>query len=251
MINKILPAFFVLLISFGSCKVIEKNKTLNKKTEIIKISTSKGDMYIWLYDKTPLHKANFLKLAKEGFFNGTTFHRVMNQFMIQGGDPFSKDSTKSDQIGNGGPGYTIPAEFHKELYHKKGVLSAARQPDNINKERVSSGSQFYIVQGKKRNNNEFLYYTSNIRRATKDFKFEFSDSAKTDYMKIGGTPHLDMQYTVFGEVFSGLEVVDSIAIVPVNTQLNHRPLEDIRMEVSVVKISLKDLKKKYNFEPKY
>ena len=249
--KKVFVISLVLAFGFFSCNVLKKSKALKKEVELIKISTPKGDMVIWLYDKTPVHKANFLKLTKEGFYNGITFHRVMNQFMIQGGDPNTKDSTKTNKIGEGGPGYTVPAEFHKELHHKKGVLSAARQPDNVNPKRASSGSQFYIVQGKKRSDSELLHYTSGIRRATKNNEFEFSDSAKIDYKEIGGTPNLDMQYTVFGEVIYGLNVVDSIASVKVNPMLNHRPLENVKMEVTVLKMTLKKLKNKYNFEPKH
>lgn len=186
---------------------------------LIKLETSQGDMIIQLFDDTPLHRDNFLKLANERFYEGTLFHRVIRGFMIQGGDPNSKDPTSS-AMGSGGPGYTIPAEFVDGLYHVKGYLAAARQGDGVNPERKSSGSQFYIVQGKDvdRGTLEMMASRSGL---------EYNDEVISEYEKLGGTPFLDGQYTVFGKVIKGLEVVDAIADTP--TDPRDRPKEDVKI----------------------
>jgi len=158
---------------------------------ILKISTTDGDMIIKLYSETPLHRDNFIKLVRQGFYNGILFHRIINGFMIQTGDPYSKDPSKLDLVGTGGPGYTIPAEFVSTLHHKKGALAAARLGDRSNPEKKSSGSQFYIVQSE------------------------------------DGCSHLDGEYTIFGEVTEGLEVIDKIASEP--TDQRDRPLEKIEI----------------------
>lgn len=191
----------------------------------VQISTDFGDIVLVLYNETPEHRDNFLKLAREGFFDGTLFHRVINGFMIQGGDPTSKDAQTGQAIGSGGPGYTIPAEFVGEKFHKKGALAAARQGDQINPERRSSGSQFYIVQGR-------VYRTEELDAMEQQTGKSISASRREAYTTVGGTPHLDDAYTVFGEVISGIEVVDQIAAV--QTGAADRPLEDIRMTVTVI-----------------
>ncbi len=165
-------SLLLLVVSFSCSKGLFNTK--NEKFEIVEIKTDFGDMYLWLYDETPLHKANFIKLAKEGFYDGTTFHRIIDNFMIQGGDPNSKGENPKN-VGNGGPGYRIPAEFRSDIKHKYGSIAAAR--DN-NPKKESSGSQFYIVENK------------------------------------NGTPHLDGGYTVYGEVIQGFEIVDKIAEQP-------------------------------------
>ena len=179
---------------------VEKtSNTENIMTETkFRISTSKGDMVVKLYDETPLHKENFIKLAQKGFYNGILFHRVINGFMIQVGDPLTKDSGRKREWGTGGPGYTVPAEFVNGLTHKKGALAAARMGDFVNPEKESSGSQFYIVQSE------------------------------------SGCRHLDGEYTVFGEVVEGLDVIDKIA--GVSTDPYDCPLEDVAI-VSVTKIT--------------
>ncbi|MDA9554807.1 peptidylprolyl isomerase [Pelobium sp.] len=195
------------------------------KNAYVKISTSCGDIYIMLYNETPKHRDNFIKLAKEGTLNGTLFHRVIRNFMIQGGDPNSKTAKPGDLLGNGDLGYKVDAEFVPTLFHKKGVLAAAR--DN-NPEKASSASQFYIVQGKIYTDAE-LDAIEKGRLAGKKIPAEQREVYKT----IGGTPFLDQSYTVYGEVVKGLEVVDEIASATVDR--NNRPLQDVKMEVSLLK----------------
>ena len=197
----------------------------NQKEQLVKISTDYGDMVIKLYNETPKHRDNFIKLAKEGFYNGTIFHRVIKSFMIQGGDPESKNAIAGAMYGNGGPGYTVPAEFNKKLFHKKGALAAARLGDGQNPTKASSGSQFYIVQGKKYSNLEINTLEQRMGRM-------IPSEQKEAYMTLGGTPFLDMNYTVFGEVIEGLDVIDKIAAV--KTLQGNRPEKDIKMTVSVV-----------------
>jgi cyclophilin family peptidyl-prolyl cis-trans isomerase len=196
------------------------------KNQYVKISTNKGEVVIRLYNETPLHRDNFIKLTKEKFFDGTLFHRVIKAFMIQGGDPNSKDAKPEQSLGNGGPKYTIPAEFNDNLFHKKGVLAAAREGDASNPLKASSGSQFYIVQGKVWNDS-----TLNLTE-TNRLKFKLPEWQREVYKSIGGSPHLDRNYTVFGEVVSGLEMVDNIAAVP--TGKGDRPTEDVKMTVSML-----------------
>ena len=194
------------------------------KNQYVKITTSKGEVIIKLYNETPLHRDNFLKLAKEGFYNGTIFHRVIKDFMIQGGDPDSKNSTPEKMLGSGGLKYTIPAEFRDSLFHKKGVLAAAR--DN-NPEKASSSSQFYIVQGK-------VLTDSALNAIEKNrLKHKIPEYQREVYKTLGGVPHLDRNYTVYGEVVKGLEMVDNIAAMP--TGKADRPKEDIKMTVTVLK----------------
>ena len=197
------------------------------KNKYVKITTSKGEVIIKLYNETPLHRDNFLKLAKEGFYDGTIFHRVIKAFMIQGGDPDSRNATPEATLGNGGLKYTIPAEFVDSLFHKKGVLAAAREGDDSNPTKASSSSQFYIVQGK-----IWTDSTLNVLEE-KRLKFKIPASQREVYKKIGGTPHLDRNYTVYGEVVKGLAMVDSIADVETNKA--DRPKEDIKMTVTVLK----------------
>lgn len=194
------------------------------KNQYVKITTSKGEVIIKLYNETPLHRDNFLKLAKEGFYNGTIFHRVIKDFMIQGGDPDSKNATPESTLGSGGLKYTVPAEFRDGLFHKKGVLAAAR--DN-NPEKASSSSQFYIVHGK--------VWTDSALNVTEEtrLKFKIPEWQRQVYKTIGGSPHLDKNYTVYGEVVKGLEMVDNIATTP--TGKANRPKEDIKMTVTVLK----------------
>lgn len=242
----------------------------------IKISTTEGDILVRLYDETPLHRDNFIKLAKEGYLDGTLFHRVIKDFMIQGGDPDSKGAPAGKMLGTGGPGYTIPAEFvYPKYYHKRGALSAARQADEVNPDRESSGSQFYIVWGKTYKPQELRQMERQMAmqqeqsvfnslvaknrasimelRRNRDHaglqemqdrliaetkamcsqmpKPEFSEQQIADYTTIGGTPFLDNQYTVFGEVVSGLDVVEKIQ----NYETGHadRPKKDIGMKVEI------------------
>ena len=197
------------------------------KDTYVKISTSYGQVFIKLFNETPKHRDNFIKLAKEGTLNGTLFHRVIKGFMIQGGDPSSKTATAGQSLGDGDLGYKVDAEFIPNLFHRKGVLAAAR--DN-NPEKSSSASQFYIVQGKKYTDAE-LDAVEKGRLAGRKIPLEQREIYKT----VGGTPFLDQTYTVYGEVVKGLEMVDKIADLPVGA--NNRPIEDVKMQVSLLKKS--------------
>jgi cyclophilin family peptidyl-prolyl cis-trans isomerase len=174
-----------------------------------------------------------VKLASEGYYDGTTFHRVIKSFMIQGGDPNTKHVTTADMAGTGGPGYTLEAEIMPGLFHKKGALAAARQGDAINPQKRSSGSQFYIVQGSLYNKNQLESFENRMKAMKPGFAF--SEEQKTGYTTLGGTPHLDMDYTVFGEITEGLDVLDTIAKTP--TLPGDRPSEEIKMTISVMEDS--------------
>ena len=192
----------------------------------VKITTDSGVMVIRLYDKTSKHRDNFIKLANDHFFDSLIFHRVISQFMIQGGDPQSKNAQPGQMLGSGDVGYTIPSEFDTSFIHKKGALSAARMGDDVNPAKASSGCQFYIVQGQKWTDADLN--SMEIRRGTK-----YSAAQRNIYKTVGGTPFLDMGYTVFGEVESGMEVIDKIASVPKGP--GDRPLGDVHMYVQVIK----------------
>ena len=179
------------------------------------IHTDYGDITGMLYNDTPGHRDNFIKLIKEGWFNGSTFHRVINGFMIQGG---------GKQDGSVDVGYTIPAEFVPARIHKKGALSAARKGDNVNPEKRSSGSQFYLVQGK-------VYGDAELDALEQRKQCEWTEEQRKVYKTVGGTPHLDFDYTVFGEVIEGLDVIDKIAAVP--TGYRDKPLKDVSMTIEI------------------
>ncbi|MBU0487035.1 MAG: peptidylprolyl isomerase [Bacteroidetes bacterium] len=190
------------------------------RTKVL-ISTTFGDITIVLYDETPKHKENFIKLVKEGYFDSLLFHRVISEFMIQGGDPDSKNAAPGVMLGNGGPSYTVPVEVKAGLIHKKGALAGARKPDNLN----SSGSQFYIVQGRKFTIEELDLYAKQMGKP-------FTPQQIEAYTTIGGAPHLDGGYTVFGDVIAGLDVLDKIAAVQVDK--NKRPLKDVVMTMKII-----------------
>lgn len=290
----------ILLLLFVSLLASQLYAQDNKGTETtypvfydetVVISTCFGDIKLKLYKDTPQHSENFLKLAKQGFFDSTLFHRVIEGFMIQGGDPDSKGAKPSVELGNGGPGYDIPAEILPNHMHKRGVLAAARESDDVNPKRLSSGSQFYIVQGKKftdetldevekkqfslakqrifvniMNRPENLalrneWVTADAKKDSVRFKFlldtlngmmdkeyalqtpfKISPEKREIYKTIGGAPHLDGSYTIFGEVIQGMEVVDKIAAV--KRDKNDRPFEDIRMKVYVLNKKGKVINKK-------
>lgn len=207
----------------------------DRKRDVL-LQTTYGEITLRLSDSTPLHRDNFLKLVKKGYYDSTLFHRVIQDFMIQSGDPKSKNAAAGQPLGNGGPGYTIPAEIRVSLFHKKGVLAAARMGDNVNPQKASSGSQFYIVQGK-------IFTDAGLdsleiaRLAGRKLPAEHRSVYKT----IGGSPHLDQNYTVFGEVIKGLDVVDRIAAVQTSKgQDRDRPLVDVR----IIKAKLVKRKKK-------
>jgi peptidyl-prolyl cis-trans isomerase B (cyclophilin B) len=258
---------------YYSFEKIKQNNIMTK----IKINTTEGEIIVRLYDETPKHRDNFIKLAKEGYYDGTLFHRVIKDFMIQGGDPNSKDAPAGKMLGTGGPGYTVPAEFvYPQLFHKRGALSAARQGDEVNPNRESSGSQFYIVWGKvykpqelkqmerqlamQQEQTVFNKLVADNRAKIMDLrrnrdqaglqelqdeliaqtkatcaempKPEFTPEQVEAYTTVGGTPFLDNQYTVFGEVESGLEVVEKIQNTA--TASGDRPKVDISMTMEVV-----------------
>lgn len=194
--------------------------------QLIKISTVQGDMILRLYNETPAHRDNMIKLISEGFYDGQLFHRVIKDFMLQGGDPHSVDADRGQQLGQGGPGYTIPAEFNDQFFHKKGALSAARMGDRTNPEKASSGSQFYIVQGR-------VFTPEMLEMMEKDRPTAFTAEAIEAYTTVGGTPHLDGSYTVFGEVVEGMEVIDRIANMPCDA--NDRPIDDIVYHITLIK----------------
>jgi peptidylprolyl isomerase len=277
MTNSKALVFSVLMLFLGAfCAAQTHSK------ETILISTSLGNIKIKLFEETPLHKKNFLKLVKQGFYDSLLFHRVINSFMIQGGDPDSKRANDTILLGNGDVGYWIPAEINPKIYHKKGVLAAAREGDDINPKKESSGCQFYIVMGKKydslalqkaeiRVNREIItkinylvgfggkspalkaYYTRLFAQGKEDSlkivvkqltdavskaeyaktkHYTWSPKQRKTYATLGGTPHLDNNYTIFGEVIEGLEVIDKIA--GSKTDKNDRPKENIRMRISTV-----------------
>ncbi len=191
----------------------------------VRIKTAYGDCIIRLYNETPGHRDNFIKLVKKGFYNGTLFHRVIQNFMIQGGDPDSKNAKPGVELGNGDVGYTVPAEFKDSLFHKRGVLAAAR--DDI-PSKASSGCQFYIVEGK-RFTDEELDKLEQTRLQGRKIPL----SQRAIYKSVGGVPHLDKNYTVYGEVVTGIDMVDRIAAVKKDAK--DRPLTDVPMVVELLK----------------
>ncbi len=197
----------------------------NPKFYVVTIKTTAGEIVVRLYNETPLHRDNFVKLCKTKNYDNVLFHRVIKEFMVQSGDPESRIHEDGKVYGEGDLGYTLPAEIVQELFHKKGVLAAAREGDNVNPERKSSSSQFYIVVGKKFTDVDLDKVEARINKSNKTDNFKFSPEKREIYKTIGGTPHLDMQYTAFGEVVTGQEVADNISIVETNKQ--DRPIEDI------------------------
>ena len=224
MITRRIFVFLIALI-FAKIGIAQKEVVVKKKDrkKDVLLQTSMGDIVIRLSDSTPLHRDNFLKLVKQGFYDSIIFHRVINNFMLQAGDPNSKHAPAGQPLGNGGPGYTIPAEIRTTLFHKKGVIAAARQSDDVNPMKESSGSQFYIAQGK--------VFTDGGLDSVETYRLKgrkIPPDQREVYKTIGGTPHLDQNYTVFGEVISGLDTVDKVAAVPTSKGADRdRPLENI------------------------
>lgn len=272
--NKIL-LICLAFIALTACNAGSKRQTNhhmeNEKRTLVKLETTMGNITVALYNETPKHRDNFIKLVKEGVYDSTLFHRVIKQFMIQAGDPDSKNASDTAMLGSGDVGYTIPAEFNPKFFHKKGVLAAARQGDDVNPEKASSGCQFYIVTGRKFTEPQLLGMENKINEqreealfdslarqhmkeiykmrkagdnagllelqdtleaqarelADKEEKFRFTPKQIKAYSTIGGAPHLDGSYTVFGEVTEGMEVVDNIEIAKTNRA--DRPIENIRI----------------------
>ena len=267
----------VLLTLIATCMTAcnsrqQKNTNMEKSNETqVLLETTLGNITVKLYNETPKHRDNFIKLAKEGVYDSTLFHRVIKQFMIQAGDPDSKNASDTAMLGSGDVGYTIPAEFNPKFFHKKGVLAAARQGDDVNPEKASSGCQFYIVTGRKFTEPQLLGMENKINEqreealfdslarqhmkeiykmrkagdnagllelqdtleaqarelADKEEKFRFTPEQIKAYSTVGGAPHLDGSYTVFGEVTEGMEVVENIEIAKTNRA--DRPVENIRI----------------------
>lgn len=272
--NKIL-LICLAFIALTACSAGSKKQTNhhmeNEKRTLVKLETTMGNITVALYNETPKHRDNFIKLVKEGVYDSTLFHRVIKQFMIQAGDPDSKNASDTAMLGSGDVGYTIPAEFNPKFFHKKGVLAAARQGDDVNPEKASSGCQFYIVTGRKFTEPQLLGMENKINEqheealfdslarqhmkeiykmrkagdnagllelqdtleaqarelADKEEKFRFTPEQFKAYSTVGGAPHLDGSYTVFGEVTEGMEVVENIEIAKTNRA--DRPVENIRI----------------------
>lgn len=219
--------FFLLTAMIGNAQTTEKQNVITHKGVSVKMVTNYGDMVLLLYDETPLHRDNFVKLVKDGTYNGLLFHRVIEHFMVQAGDPQSRDAKPGVRLGAGTLGYTVPAEIKLGLFHKRGALCAARQGDEVNPKRESSASQFYIVQGN-------VWSEADLNMMEQRFGKHFTDEQRQVYTTLGGTPHLDGDYTVFGELVEGMDVVNKIAAAP--RDRFDRPVEDIRIiSVEVIK----------------
>lgn len=221
----------VLMLSFLFLPVANMAAADSGDRKQVRIETSLGTMVVELYDETPEHRDNFLKLAGEGFYDDLLWHRVIKGFMAQGGDPDSRNAESGVRLGSGGPGYTVPAEIDPQFIHVKGALAAARQGDQVNPARRSSGSQFYIVQGRDVSQQMLQGVVRNIAQATGE-SFSYTPDQIAQYTELGGTPHLDMQYTVFGRVIEGLDVLD--AICEATSTRSNRPLEDITMRMEIL-----------------
>ncbi len=204
----------------------QSGKMHKTKGPLVIIHTDLGDMVVRLYDATPKHRDNFLKLAREGFYDSLLFHRVIPGFMIQGGDPNSRHARPRQMLGNGGPGYTLPAEIKPTLFHKRGALAAARLGDNVNPERRSSGSQFYIVTGRR-------FTDAELDRIERRMGIKIPPEHREVYKTEGGAPFLDGAYTVFGEVVEGMDVAEKIAGQP--RDRFDRPTKDIHMWMEIKK----------------
>lgn len=220
--KKIIILLSIVAIT-AQLNVIAQSKAKTAPEHVVEIKTDYGVMKVKLYNETPKHRDNFLKIAKEGFYNGTLFHRIIKDFMIQGGDPNSKTAKAGQPLGNGDIGYTIPAEFNPALVHKKGALCAARTE---NPEKASSGCQFYIVVGQKMSD-------ADLDAMEKRNGIKYTPAQREAYRTVGGTPFLDMNYTVYGELISGMDVLDKIAAV--KTAPGDRPVQDVKMTVKVIK----------------
>lgn len=248
-------ALFCVVITLIQCAGLRKTPK-NSLEPLVKIVTPMGEMLIELSDKTPLHRANFLKLVNAGFYDSLMFHRVINNFMIQGGDPDSKYAKSVAQLGNGGPGYRIPAEFDSTLYHKKGALATARLGDAQNPRKESSGSQFYLAQGRVYTLEQLKRIEESKRKTTPAMNmeeipdFKFTEEQIEAYTTIGGIPFLDAGYTVFGQVIKGIEVIDKIAAVKVNRANGNRPTDDVRMKMEVIYLTKEEKATLLNKEEK-
>lgn len=222
----------VILLSLAFFLILGVQAKKKEKRSVVLLETSVGDIRVALSDDTPIHRDNFLHLAASGYYDGTLFHRVIKDFMIQGGDPDSKDAPSGKLLGEGGPGYTLPAEFQLPyLYHKRGALAMARLGNAENPEMRSSGSQFYIVWGKVFNQSGLKNVQAQLNQLS-DGSIRISYDMSLDYQQVGGSPHLDGQYTVFGEVIEGLDIVDKIQCESVD--VHNRPVQNVVLKRMVV-----------------
>ena len=228
--STLLSLLALLLLMGAMAQKPVKIRKKDRKRDVL-IETSMGNITIRLSDSTPLHRDNFIRLVKQHYYDSILFHRVIASFMIQAGDPNSRQAAAGVALGNGGPGYTLPAEFRTSLFHRKGALAAARMGDNVNPEKASSGSQFYIVQGK-------IYSEAGLDSLEKyRLKKTIPAERRLVYSTVGGVPHLDEAYTVFGQTIAGLDVLDSIAATATSTGRDRdRPLQDVRiLKIKLVK----------------
>ena len=223
---------FLSIFLFAALAGESQGSDLQKESPVgstfVEMQTTYGKIVLRLYDDTPLHRDNFIKLVNEGVYDGLLFHRVIEGFMIQGGDPNSKNAKPGQMLGEGTLGYNVPAEFRPALFHKRGALCAAREGDEVNPQKESSASQFYIVHGRTWNDVD-------LNMIAQRYKKEFSEEHREVYRTVGGAPHLDGDYTVYGEVTEGMDVVDKIAAA--KRDRFDRPLEDVKI------ISAKVIKK--------
>ncbi|HVK49938.1 MAG TPA: peptidylprolyl isomerase [Pseudobacter sp.] len=222
--NRLLSAAAMLLVLAACNPRLSNGLRVHDLQKDVEMVTDKGTIIIRLSDSTPIHRDNFLRLVQQKYYDGILFHRVIKNFMIQGGDPDSKQAKAGQPLGEGGPNYTVPAEFRGSLFHKKGVIAAARTGDDVNPLKASSGSQFYLTQGK-------VFTEAGLDSVEKfRLKRKIPAAQREVYKTLGGTPHLDLNYTVFGEVISGLPVIDSIAAVPTSGGMGgDRPVKDVRI----------------------
>lgn len=210
-------AFFIVILCFAC-----QQKSVEER---FRIETEYGNIELKLYEETPLHADNFRKLVSEGFYDGILFHRVIPNFMIQGGDPYSAHAKSGELLGDSTIGYMIPAEFKTDIYHKRGVIAAAREGDDVNPERASDGAQFYLVEGK-------IWEKDSLLAFAKKRNFTLNEKQIKLYTTLGGTPHLDGKYTVFGEITSGYEIVEKISNS--SRDQNDRPVKDIKMTIKAI-----------------
>lgn len=228
--STLLSLLAMLLVLVAVAQKPIKIRKKDRKRDVL-IETTMGNITIRLSDSTPLHRDNFIRLVKQHYYDSILFHRVIASFMIQAGDPNSRQAAAGVALGNGGPGYTLPAEFRTSLFHRKGALAAARMGDNVNPEKASSGSQFYIVQGK-------IYSQAGLDSLEKyRLKKAIPADRREVYSTVGGVPHLDDAYTVFGQTVAGLDVLDKIAATATSTGRDRdRPLQDVRiLKIKLVK----------------
>lgn len=220
-------AFFLSAALIGWSQKTVSQTAKDNKGVTVQMNTTEGEIVLLLYDATPRHRDNFIKLVQEHTYDGLLFHRVIKDFMVQAGDPKSRNAKPGQPLGDGSLGYTVPAEFRPELIHKRGALCAARQGDNVNPKKESSASQFYIVQGQ-------VWDDATLTMMETRFGKKFTPEQRKTYTTVGGTPHLDGDYTVFGEVLRGMDVVDRISTMKCDRM--DRPLKDVRiLSVKIVK----------------